>query len=693
MDTAETPRFTNRLAREKSPYLQQHAHNPVDWYPWGEEAFTRARREDKPIFLSIGYSTCHWCHVMEHESFENEAIAKVLNDLFVCIKVDREERPDIDQIYMDAVVALTGSGGWPMTVFLTPDLRPFYGGTYFPPEDRGGRPGLPRLAHAIADAYHTRKDEVGASADSLAGSLRSEILPSDRTTPGLETLRIGEAQFARMSDPVHGGFGPAPKFPRSHVISFLLRWWKRTGEAGTLERIETTLQEMQKGGMHDHLGGGFHRYSVDERWLVPHFEKMLYDQAILARSYLEAFRATGQAVYAETARDTFTYTLRDLTSPQGGFYSAEDADSEGIEGKFYVWTPAQLAEVLGDEPARELGRVYDVTEHGNFEHGWSILNLSGHRGEIPKDTQTRLAAARAKLLEARGRRIRPHRDEKVLTDWNGLMIGALAEGAATLDEPRYAAAAAKAADFLLMHLKANGRLLHTWRDGDAKIPAFLDDYAFLGNGLVDLYEATFDLRWLDEARSLAREMNRLFRDPQGGGWFLTGTDNEALLTRPKELYDGAVMSGNSMAALLCLRLGHLTGETDLEEVGRAALRELGAEIASKPAAYPQMLIAADFAAGPIQEIVVAGDPADPRAARLLHEVRRRFLPHAVVALRPDGAAGEAAVQRMGYLARQTAAGGVPTAYVCEAYACKLPVTEPGKLGAFLDARPSSPAGR
>ena len=690
MTATSQPRFTNRLAKEKSPYLLQHAHNPVDWYPWGQEAFDRAKRENKPIFLSIGYSTCHWCHVMEHESFENGDIARVLNELFVCIKVDREERPDIDQIYMNAVMRLNGNGGWPMTVFLTPDLKPFYGGTYYPPDDRGGRPGLPRLAHTIADAWANKHEDVLNSAKLLSEALDSGIQGSATSAvPTADLFKKTEAQLAAAFDSAHGGFGGAPKFPRSHVLSLLLRAWKRSGNPASLAQVEKTLLEMDKGGIHDQIGGGFHRYSVDDQWLVSHFEKMLYDQAILARTYLDAYRATGKPEYARVARDIFDYVLRDMRAPEGGFYSAEDADSEGVEGKFYVWTPADLKKALGEDDAALVARVYGVTEAGNFEHGWSILHLDPDAKPLSKEIEARLAKARAVLLAERSKRIRPHLDDKVLADWNGLMIGALADGASALGEPRYAQAAARAADFILTTMRSkDGRLLHTWRQGEAKVPGFLEDHAFLGNGLVDLYEATFDPRWLKEAKTLAAALDG-FRDEKGGGWFLTGGAHEKLLSRPKELYDGALMSGNSMATLFLLRLGHLTASAPLEEQARRTLAAFGEEISSRPTAYTHMLIALDFELGPKQEIVIAGESADPGTAALLGEVRKRFLPRSVVTLRPSGAAGDAVAALIPYAKEQVARAGSPTAYVCEGYACKLPVTEPAKLAALLDAPPKA----
>ncbi|MEK7765160.1 MAG: thioredoxin domain-containing protein, partial [bacterium] len=497
------PRHTNRLAKEKSPYLLQHAHNPVDWYPWGPEALAKAQREDKPIFLSIGYSTCHWCHVMEKESFENEDIARVMNEHFVSIKVDREERPDLDHLYMTAVMAMTGQGGWPMSTFLTPDGRPFYGGTYFPPDDRYGRPGFKRVLLTLADAWKNKRDDLLATAGELTRILH-DVSRSTTTGGGAaldaSTLKTAFESLQDSFDERDGGFGGAPKFPRPHALTFLLRYHARAGEASALKMAEVTLDRMAGGGIHDQIGGGFHRYSTDEKWLVPHFEKMLYDQALLARAYLEAHQVTRtrrgglQAAqeYARVARRIFEYVMRDLTDSAGGFYSAEDADSEGVEGKFYVWTPAELERTLGPVDGKRAAKFFGVTQAGNFEHGWSILHL-------PKPVtgldRAWLDGVSRKLLEARSTRIRPHRDDKVLASWNGLMISALAYGAQVLDDPRYSAAAAKAAEFVLTKMRRpDGRLLRRYRAGEAAVPGFLDDYAFMALGLLDLYEATFDPR-------------------------------------------------------------------------------------------------------------------------------------------------------------------------------------------------------
>src|SRR3989338_9185378 len=499
--TETTSHKPNRLIHEKSPYLLQHASNPVDWYPWGEEAFAKARREQKPIFLSIGYSTCHWCHVMERESFENPEIAAAMNRWFVSIKVDREEHPDLDQVYMAAVQSLTGHGGWPLTVFLTPDLKPFYGGTYFPPERRSDIPGMTEVLPAVADAWQQKREEIMTSADELTASLQAHLAPVSGGEPiAIETLHAAFRQAVSAFDPAHGGFWDAPKFPRSPELSFLLAYWARTGAAQSLEIVTTTLDHLARGGIHDHLGGGFHRYSTDAQWLVPHFEKMLYDQALLARTFLEAYRATKRPEYAETARGIFTYVLRDLTDAGGGFYSAEDADSEGAEGRFYVWTPQEITQVLGRDAGQLFSRFYGVSPDGNFEQGTSILNIEQPletfaklKGFEPGVLAQQLASSRERLLAVRSARVRPHRDDKILTSWNGLMIASLAYGAATLDDPRYLQAARRAADFVLTNLRRDGVVLRRYREEDARYPGTLEDYAFLSYGLLELYEASFEI--------------------------------------------------------------------------------------------------------------------------------------------------------------------------------------------------------
>jgi len=680
MSTPEqSTRHPNRLIHEKSPYLLQHAYNPVDWYAWGEEAFTRAKREDKPIFLSVGYSTCYWCHVMEQESFENPEVAQALSASFVAIKVDREERPDLDTIYMAAVQAMTGQGGWPLTVFLTPDGKPFWGGTYFPPEDRWGRPGLMSVLRSIAETWRTKREQVLRSSQELTDALRARPATGGGTL-AVETLRQAARQYAQQFDAAHGGFGPAPKFPRSHTLSFLLRWWYRSRDAAHLAMVEQTLEAMARGGLHDQLGGGFHRYSTDAQWLVPHFEKMLYDQALLARTYLEAYQVTGQAPYAEVARDIFAYVLRDLRDAGGGFYAAEDAGEVGKEGEFYVWSWDEVYAALSAEEADLVRRVYGVTEAGNFE-GHNILYLA----QPLEDSQEPLASARTKLLAARAKRPRPHRDDKILTDWNGLMVGSLAYGARVLEEPRYAEAAQQAAGFLLGQLQRDGVLLHRYRDGEAAIPGYLDDYAFLSWGLLELYETTFEVQYLEEAQRLTREMVRRFWDEAGGGFFFAGAHNEQLIAKSKELYDGAVPSGNSVAALVLVRLGQLTMDQELQQRAEQLFQHFAGQASQMPHAFPQFLIALDAWLGPSQEIVIAGDPAQSQTQAMVRAVRSRFLPRAVTALHPPGEAGQAIEAAVPFLKEQRPLDGQPTAYVCENYACQLPVTDVAALTAQLDA--------
>ncbi|HXI03912.1 MAG TPA: thioredoxin domain-containing protein [Candidatus Saccharimonadales bacterium] len=689
-------RKPNRLAKEKSPYLLQHAYNPVDWYPWGEEAFEAAKERDVPIFLSIGYSTCHWCHVMERESFENDEVADYLNRNFVAIKVDREERPDVDAIYMTAVQAMTGSGGWPLSVWLTHDLKPFYGGTYFPPDDRFGRPGFLGILERIHTAWATQRDKVLASGTQLADAIKESAAAASPAEPGTATLDKGLAIYRESYDAVNGGFGSAPKFPRAHELSFLLRRQRRDGDARTLAMVTHTLDAMAAGGIHDQIGGGFHRYSTDATWLVPHFEKMLYDQAILARAYLEAWQVTGEERYAQVVHDIFTYVLRDLRDPGGAFRSAEDADSEGEEGRFYVWKPAEIAAALGEEKARVFGAFYGVTAAGNFENGASILHAARSEEEVAKelklsvpDLEKILADGRKKLLEVRSRRVRPHLDDKVLTDWNGLIISSLASAGAALHEPAWTDAAAEAADFIVGRLERKGRLLHRYRDGDASIPGFLDDYAFFGQGLFDLYEATFDARWLAESGRLANEAVRLFRDDHDGAFRMVGGDGEKLLIQSKEIYDGAIPSGNSVAAAWLLRLGDLTGDAKLQEAGRGILRAFGGRVEKYPAGYPYYLMALELAAEPTREIVVAGSSGSAETQRMIDTIRAKFLPDSVVAWNATGAEGEAARKLIPFLHNQVPQEGKATAYVCRNYACDRPTTDPKRLAELLDGPPAA----
>jgi uncharacterized protein YyaL (SSP411 family) len=686
--TQQHPAFTNHLAHETSPYLRQHAHNPVDWYPWGPEALARARQLDRPIFLSIGYSACHWCHVMEHESFENEEIARTLNEHFVSVKVDREERPDLDQIYMASVQMLTGQGGWPMSVFLTPELKPFTGGTYFPPEDRYGRPGFRRILLMLADAWKARRGEVERAAAEITGHLQGmgQLQPGDGGLSA-DLLRGAVAALGRAFDRTYGGFGPAPKFPHPMDLRVLLRAWRRFGDENALHMARHTLDQMAMGGIYDHLGGGFARYSTDARWLVPHFEKMLYDNALLAVCYLEAFQATGEPLYRDVVEETLGWVAREMTSPEGPFYSTLDADSEGVEGKFYAWTEEEIARVLGPRDAPLFASVYGVEPGGNWHdphgHGPARANIL-HRAKtfaqsaalhhMPEPAlRDFLAGARAKLFEARGRRVPPGKDDKALAAWNGLMITAYATAAQVLDRPDYAAAAARAADFLLTRLRGpGGKLLRTWSAGSpAKLNAYLEDYAYLLEGLVALYEATFEPRWVASALGVAGVMVEQFWDPQGGGFFFTGRDHEALIARGKDPHDNATPSGNAVAVTALLRLVKLTGRADLQDKAEATLRLYQGLLAAHPGAAGQILLALDFYLGPVQEFAVAGDPAGPATRRVLRAVRGGFRPNKVVALAAPG--GGARPDLLPLLAGKEVVGGVVTTYICQDFACQAPL--------------------
>ena len=649
----DEPRKPNRLIREKSPYLLQHAYNPVEWYPWGEEALARAKKENRPIFLSIGYSTCHWCHVMEKESFEDPEVAKLMNGHFVSIKVDREERPDIDHVYMAFVMATSGSGGWPLNVFLTPEGKPFFGGTYFPPKEVWGRPSFTTVLLQIADTWKEKQKEILESGDSIAEALKENLDRSHEKSAALsETLfQKGASQYVVQYDATYGGFGSAPKFPRSHALSFLLRYWKRSGDAKALEMVEKTLTEMAKGGLYDHLGGGFHRYSTDGQWRIPHFEKMLYDQALLSRSYLEAYQATHKGEYATVAREIFDYVLRDLESPEGAFYSAEDADSasdpkypdDKHEGAFYLWKKGEILKILGKEGGEKFSSDYGIEEDGNA--------LSDPQGEFvdqnvlyeahPAQANVPASEWKKKLFTEREKRPRPHLDDKILVDWNGLMISSLAYGSRVLEDSQSLKAAQKAADFILRSLvRKDGRLLHRYREGEAALLGTLDDHAFLIQGLLDLYEATFEVRYLEEAKRLTFQMIDLFWDEAQGGFFMTGVDAEALLFRPKELYDGAIPSGNSVAVLDCLRMERFTMDKSLEEKVKRFFEGFSSQIVQMPMHYPQTLIALDFAFGPSEEIVLAGDRSDPKIEMMARLIYSRFLPNRIVVFHPEGEEGK-----------------------------------------------------
>jgi uncharacterized protein len=665
----------NRLARETSPYLLQHAHNPVDWYPWGDEAFARARAEDKPVLLSVGYSACHWCHVMERESFENPEIAGLMNAGFVSVKVDREERPDVDHIYMQAVQSMTGHGGWPMTVFLTPDGTPFYGGTYFPPQDRHGLPGFPRLLAAIADAWKSRRGEVEQSGRELTASLNQmERLRRASTLLTDEILFSAFQGVSAQFDEEWGGFGGAPKFPQPMIWEFVLRFWKRSRNPYAQRMVHTTLVRMARGGIYDHLGGGFARYSVDAHWMVPHFEKMLYDNAQLASLYLHAWLAFGDPECRRVCEETLDYLLRDMTDPAGGFYSAEDADSEGHEGKFYVWTPDEVHAVLGPDAERAMA-YWGVDRGPNFE-GKSILYGAG------EPAPAAIAPLRARLLEARARRVRPGRADKVLAGWNGLACRAFAEAGRALGRADYVAAAVKNAEFVLTQMRKDGRLLRTWKDGRAHLRAYLEDYAMVADALVDLYEATFERRWLDEARTLADDMLRLFWDESVEGFYDTGHDHERLIVRPRNLFDNAVPCGSSVAVETLLRLAELTGESVFESRASAALRPMADLLGRHPSGFGRFLCALDFQLGPRVEVALVGAAGDGLQP-LVDEVFGRFLPNRVVAGLVGGDARGAA--RLPLLESREAVGGKATAYVCRNFTCDLPATDRETLARQLDA--------
>ena len=660
----------NRLANETSPYLLQHAHNPVEWYPWGDDAFARARAEDKPLLLSVGYSACHWCHVMEHESFENADIAAVMNRHFVNVKVDREERPDVDQIYMEAVQSMTGRGGWPMTVFLTPDGVPFYGGTYFPPEDRHGLPGFPRLLEAIADAWQSRRSEVVESGQKLAAQLGQGTRLRGATT--LLTDDVLFAAFQGLSaqfDEEHGGTAGAPKFPQPMIWEFVLRFWKRTGNPYARRMVHTTLIRMARGGIYDQLGGGFARYSVDDRWLVPHFEKMLYDNAQLAALSLHAWLAFGDPECRRVCEETLDYVLREMTDAAGGFYSAQDADSEGHEGKFFVWTPDEIRAVLGDAASDALA-YWGVDRGPNFEGG-NILYVAG------EPDPGRIAAARAALFQARERRVHPGRDDKVLASWNGLTAVALAEAGRAFGREDYLRAATRNVEFVLAAMRRDGRLLRTWKGGQAKLRGYLEDHAMVTAALLAVWEATFERRWLDEARRLGDDMLRLFWSDEIDGFYDTGSDHEPLIVRPRNLFDNAVPCGSSVAIEALLRLAVLTGEARYREMAVRALRPIADLMGRHPSGFGRFLCAHDFNVGPRVEVaLVRGAGNGDGLAALVDETFGRYLPNRVVA---GGIAGDPAAQALPLLAGRDAIGGRPTAYVCRDYACDLPVTDRAAL--------------
>ncbi|HEY2933956.1 MAG TPA: thioredoxin domain-containing protein [Acidobacteriota bacterium] len=673
---------TNRLIHETSPYLLQHAHNPVDWYPWGEDALRSAQDQDKPILLSIGYSACHWCHVMEHESFENENIARLMNENFINIKVDREERPDLDAIYMNFVQMTTGSGGWPMTVFLTPDQVPFFGGTYFPPDDRHGRPGFARLLQTLAQMYRTRRNDIEQERENIIRGLQ-QAAQLNSVASDLDESLLDEAfrGLLQRFDNRYGGFGGAPKFPSSMALAFLLRYHKRRSSDPALDMVNASLTEMARGGIYDQLGGGFHRYSVDERWLVPHFEKMLYDNALLARVYLEAWQVTGDPFYRRVVNETLAYVQREMTDPEGGFYSAQDADSEGEEGKFFVWTPAEIGQVLGQEDAALFCEYFDVTLSGNFE-GKNILHhrvnfdaYSRNTGKSKEELEEFFAAARSKLLAAREKRVKPSRDEKVLAAWNGMMLATFAEAAFVLNDSAFLQTAVRNAEFLTSKMIQAGRLSRTWKQGRARLNGYLEDYAQVGEGLLALYQATGTGRWLETAVELAEVQMAKFFDEAQGDFYFTPSDHEALVVRQKEYFDNATPSGNAVTCFNLLRLSELTGDANYRRTGERMLRQMGRAMANYSTAFGYWLQALDFFLGPVSEIAIVG-PARQRET-LLAPVRRKFLPNKVVALAEYADSEPEKIVPL--LAGKTMLDGKATAYICQNYTCRQPVTDPQEL--------------
>jgi len=662
----------------------------VDWYPWGKEAFERARIEIKPVFLSIGYATCHWCHVMEKESFEDPEVASLMNEAFISVKVDREERPDIDTVYMKVCQLLTGSGGWPLTIIITPDKKPFFAATYIPKENRFGRLGMLELIPHIQGLWENSRDGLEVSADKIITTLKESPGSSEGGDLREDTLDAAYHQLEQQFDAEHGGFGISPKFPAPHTLLFLLRYWRRTGNEDALQMVEKTLQSMRRGGLFDHIGYGFHRYSTDAHWLVPHFEKMLYDQALLAMAYTEAFQATRNDDYKNTAKEIFTYVLQDMTSPEGAFYSAEDADSEGEEGKFYLWTTDEIQKILGQKEADLALRVFNITKDGNFAEeasgkktGANILHLKKSLVEIaselklsPKALSQNLESIRMPLFRAREKRVRPLKDDKVLADWNGLMIAALAKAAVAFDEPAYDTAAQKAAGFILHFMRnKEDRLFHRNREGQSSITAFLDDYAFLIWGLIELYEATFDVQLLQAALELNELLIKHFWEDKDGGFYFAPDDGEQLLLRHKEVYDGAIPSGNSVEILNLLRLARLTSNPEFEEKAAQTSRIFSKHVEYSPSAFTHMMSAVDFGLGPSYEVVVVGHSDKDETKAMLKALQTEFFPNKVVLFIPTNKDPSAIFQIAPFTSRMTNIQGKATAYVCQNYTCQQPTAD------------------
>jgi len=676
-------KHTNRLIHETSPYLLQHAHNPVDWYPWGEEAISRARKEDKPILLSIGYSACHWCHVMERESFENEDIARIMNERFINIKVDREERPDLDDIYMNAVQVMTGSGGWPMTVFLTPDLVPFHAGTYFPPEDRMGMPGFPKVLITVSEYYQTHRKEVKQIETEVRHAL-NQITEINSSNQEFDPQMLFHAfdHFKRSFDSVNGGFGHAPKFPNSMSLSFLLRYWKKTGEKEALRMVDLTLEKMANGGIYDHLGGGFHRYSVDERWLIPHFEKMLYDNALLSRTYLEAYQATRKERYLAVGEAILQYVLREMKSPKGGFYSTQDADSEGKEGNFFVWTRDEIKELLGKEKGTPFCAYYGVTPQGNFEGGASVLNIAMSISKVSElygipipELETLLREGREKLFHKREKRVKPARDEKILTSWNGLMISGMLDGFKLTGKEEYLKAAEEAIQFILEGIRRQGRLMRVFHQGRWHINGYAEDYAFLIQAVIDLYEATFELKYLKEAYELNEGMIHQFWDEKQGGFFFIGKENESLIARSKNPYDNAIPSANSIGLFNLVRLGYLTGEESLKQKAEQILRLFYDFLSEHPSGFAHMLSGYSLFLNP-EEIGIIGPREDYRTIAMLKEIFLAYLPNKILSFKDPQ---EKSDQDWIPFLKDKDASRIPTTFICRNFTCLPPITDPKAL--------------
>ena len=690
VDKKQTTIKGNRLAQEKSPYLLQHANNPVDWYPWGEEAFAKAKALDRPVFLSIGYSTCHWCHVMEHESFEDEEVANLMNQHFISIKVDREERPEIDHVYMSVCRAMTGRGGWPLTIIMTPDKEPFFSGTYFPKNSRGNRPGMMQLIPSIAKNWQQDRENLFGNISKIMDYLKRTNTKSMGDFPDESVLKDGFSQFLKRYDHEFGGFGKAPKFPSPQDFIFLLKYYHKTKDESALIMVENSLKHMRRGGIWDHIGFGFHRYSTDREWLTPHFEKMLYDQAMLSLAYLETYHITRNEFYAETARDIFTYVLRDMTSPGGGFYSAEDADSEGEEGLFYLWTVDEVNHILGIEDGKRFITAYNMTEKGNFRdeatrqfNGKNIIHQKGNLKDLSrnlkiseKELRKFIQSCRTKLMKERKKRIHPLKDDKILTDWNGLMIAALSKGASVLKEPTYLKSAEKAADFVVKNLRdSKGKLLKRYRNGDAGLDGHLDDYAFMIWGLLNLYEAGFDTKQLNRAIELSEIMEKDFNDNERGGFFLGSDQSEKLIIRAKTGYDGAIPSGNSIAVLIFNRLYRMTGNLRWANLSEKTLRSFSKDLKQMPSGYTAMILGFMYDAYGSKEIVVVGNGRHEETQLLLEELQSLYIPQKIMLFKDTNKKRDPLTKIASWTENHSAQNNKPTIYICEDFACRLPTTD------------------